>query len=201
MASPNSSAWLYWRENLHRSIYRVFLIGAALCRKYQEPLSPAEGSPQPPYFLDDIIHDDSIWYTGPTWDPDHDDFKCLLKYPIFNLGAYEQHEPIYGPLADFLLQQSRKRAHDQRDILPEDLVYHEESLCPDYIEIKEHASLIFADTLESLFAFMAMAGYAHWTIIKGETPKDDIGTDSEAESNPRVGIFTRRLMSSYRRVG
>lgn len=48
---------------------------------------------------------------------------------------------------------------------------------------------------------MAMAGYAHWTIIKGETPKDDIGTDSEAESNPRVGIFTRRLMSSYRRVG
>lgn len=34
VASPNSSAWLYWRENLHRSVYRVFLIGAVLCRKY-----------------------------------------------------------------------------------------------------------------------------------------------------------------------
>ena len=108
----------------------------------------------------------------------------MLKYSIFKFGAYEEHEPIYGPLADFLLQQSRKRAHDQRDILPEDLVYHEESLFPDYIEIKEHTSLIFADTLESLFAFMTVAGYAHWTIIKGETPKDNISTDSEAENNP-----------------
>lgn len=71
-------------------------MGAALCRAHQEPLTPSNENDPPERFLEScdtrtrqpLLREDEMAY--------------LLRYPVFNFEAYENHEPIYGQLADFL---------------------------------------------------------------------------------------------------
>ncbi|PWY70311.1 hypothetical protein BO94DRAFT_569526 [Aspergillus sclerotioniger CBS 115572] len=67
------------RENFRRAMYRSFLMGAVLCRAYQEPLSPLkEDDDRPQDFLKDAklrIDDPDAWLIT------RDEMAYLLKYP------------------------------------------------------------------------------------------------------------------------
>ncbi|RDW68768.1 uncharacterized protein DSM5745_08528 [Aspergillus mulundensis] len=105
------ATWSIWQENFHRAIYRFFLMGAVLCGAYQDPLSPAgkHGSPPSSFnYYGDRMEDAS--HFGPLlrpWEMAH-----FLKYPVFNFEAHHKHEPIYGPLAELMKNQTELRARD-----------------------------------------------------------------------------------------
>ncbi|KAL2784034.1 hypothetical protein BJX66DRAFT_344425 [Aspergillus keveii] len=92
------AGWNTWRERLHRSIYRMFLLGPVLCRVYQEPLVPAIN--QPKNFLVQFAERKE---EGPPPVLSRTEMDYLLTFPVFNMEGFETHEPVYGALADFFM--------------------------------------------------------------------------------------------------
>jgi hypothetical protein len=81
-------------------MYQSLMMGAVLCPAYQEALSPSNEAELPECFLEncDMRLDD----------PDEplmksDEMAYLLKYPVFNFEAYDDHSPIYGQDVDVRL--------------------------------------------------------------------------------------------------
>ncbi|KAL4902064.1 hypothetical protein BDW74DRAFT_181223 [Aspergillus multicolor] len=113
-------SWPNWQGNFHRAIYRFFLMGAVLCRAYQEPLTPtAKHNGFPP----------SLKYLG-TRIREPDDKPLLMplemthllkQHPVFDFEAFHKHEPIYGPLAELIKEQTERRARDS-GLEPSDLL-------------------------------------------------------------------------------
>lgn len=133
-------------------MYRVFLMGAVLCWAYHEPLMTSSAVLCRAYEESLMLLDEDATYRPILIDWA---LKYLLKYPIFNFEACEHHEPIYGPLADVLVQESKIRA--QREPTPESLVYLEEATPSGLNRI--HANKLYAETVECLFAFMCLSNY------------------------------------------
>ncbi|KAK2802111.1 hypothetical protein FQN50_007475 [Emmonsiellopsis sp. PD_5] len=99
--------WKHWQERLHSSIYRFYLAGAVLYRAYQEPL--LQGTMNgPPDFLSDFAIEEHMHLSPER--VTNDDAEFLLKYPAYNLNAYEEHGSIFKPLADLFANEAKKRA-------------------------------------------------------------------------------------------
>lgn len=146
-------------------------MGAVLCRAYQEPLVPPSGTGErphrpPPRFLHD--------FRFANWGAGHADVEYLMRYPILNFEAYEKHGPVYGPLADFLFQQSKTRAQSQYHSQPENLVSAQEATIPDYMD-ETHASILYTETVGSLFAFLTLSDKPFQSVIF----KDPRGDESK----------------------
>lgn len=140
-------------------------MGAALCRKYQEPLSLSSSADDrvihpPPKFLKSLLYYSFDEGNADTWNPNHPDVQYLMNYSILNFGAYEEHEPIYGPLAGFLPQQNKNRAQSQRESLPKHPAYPQ-GVTTHYID-NAHAAILYIETMGCWFAFMTISGYAYW---------------------------------------
>ena len=168
-----SVTWYTWRERFHRSMYRVFLMGAVLCRVYQEPLMTSSAVLCRAYEESLMLLEEDTTHRPVLvkWALEH-----LLKYPIFNFEAYEDHDPIYGPLADVLVQESKIRA--QREPTPENLVYLEEATPNELNRI--HANKLYAETLECLFAFLCLSNYHSGRAIFDKMLKHDEGLNGDA---------------------
>ncbi|KAL5355150.1 hypothetical protein BJX96DRAFT_170395 [Aspergillus floccosus] len=152
-----------WRERSHRSMYRVFLAGAVLCRTYQEPLFL-----EAPYgFFDQ---------SGGNRPLEEDGIQQMLKYPVFNFESYEDHGPVYSQLADYFVQQSQDRA--QRESPP--AVYPEEAI--PYNLSRDHANTLYADVLQCVFAYMLLSDT--WNEIVLFQQKEEF-TDGGAAKWPR----------------
>lgn len=147
-----SVTWCTWRERFHRSMYRVFLMGAVLCRAYEESRMLLEDATHRPVHIGWAL-------------------KYLLKYPIFNFEAYVDHEPIYGPLAVALVQESMIRA--QCEPIPKSLVYFEEAT-PSELN-RKHANKLYVENLEILFAFLCLSNYRQGRGIFDKMPEYDEG--------------------------
>ncbi|KAG2414762.1 hypothetical protein HFD88_005950 [Aspergillus terreus] len=144
--SKKSAEWTTWRERFYRSIYRSFLLGPVLCRVYQEPLVPAAN--QPKNFLDRFAERSE----RRPLDLSRAEMDYLLTFPVFNLEAFETHEPVYGLLADFFMGQSQPDVHDQ---LPTTPMYPAEAN-PDGTIDRAHASAAYAAMVQCLLSYMVM---------------------------------------------
>ncbi|KAL4747075.1 hypothetical protein BDW72DRAFT_209879 [Aspergillus terricola var. indicus] len=136
--APPPENWLKWQGRFHRSMYHSFLMGAVLCRVYQQPLGPSDD--RPGHLFEDI----NTRLQGGEPVLRNDEMDYLLRYPVFNFEAYEGHEPIYGQLADFLVQHSQHRAQSRStfpDFYPEDAI-------PNNLD-RERASLLYAETKDN----------------------------------------------------
>ncbi|KAF9891693.1 hypothetical protein FE257_003705 [Aspergillus nanangensis] len=136
-----SVEWNTWRECFHRSVYRSFLLGPVLCHVYQEPLVPATN--QPKVFLDKFAERNE----GRPSDLYRAEIDYLLTIPVFNLEAFETHEPVYGPLADFFIQQTQQLAATS--------MYPAEAN-PDSTIDRAHASAAYAAMVQCLLSYMLM---------------------------------------------
>lgn len=87
-----------------------------------------------------------------------------MRYPILNFGSYEDHGSVYGPLADFLFQQSKMRARSQYYSRPEHLVSFQEATIPDYMD-ETHASILYTETVGCLLAFLSLSDKPHRSVV------------------------------------
>lgn len=135
-------------------MYQSLMMGAVLCPAYQEALSPSNEDELPECFLEncDMRLDD----------PDEplmksDEMAYLLKYPVFNFEAYNDHSPIYGQLADFLRQQTEHHAQFESgeseilDMYPEDAT-------PDQID-RDHAKVLHVVMVQCLLSSMTLLNH------------------------------------------
>lgn len=86
-------------------------MGAVLCQTYQQSLAPSNKDDLPAHFLEDCdkrLDDPDKALMG------REEMTYLLKYPVFNFEAYEDHGPVYGQLVDFLRQQIDRRPRTTR---------------------------------------------------------------------------------------
>ncbi|KAL5355035.1 hypothetical protein BJX96DRAFT_170287 [Aspergillus floccosus] len=75
--------WTAWRRNLRRSIYRLFFMGAVLCRTYQEPFQTS-GPNAPNGFLEDCAYRLVKNHARVLRE---DEIKHLLTYSALHRGA------------------------------------------------------------------------------------------------------------------
>ncbi|KAL3435416.1 hypothetical protein BDV09DRAFT_204077 [Aspergillus tetrazonus] len=159
-AAPPQENWLKWPERFHRSMYQSFLMGAVLCRAYQQPLDPSNNWTEP------VLTNDEM--------------ACLLRYPVFNFEAYKDHEPIYGQLADFLVQQSWHRAQSRStfpDFYPEDAI-------PNNLD-RGQASLLYTQTVQCLLASMTLLNHEGYSpIFEKDNKNPDIKSLSRKIAMP-----------------
>ena len=141
-----STDWLTWRERFHRSMYRSFLIGAVLCRTYQEPL--LQGANQPKNFLERFAKRPMERHLRLC----QAEIEYLLTFPVFNLEAYETRELIYGPLADFFVRHTQPDANDELSAT----TMYPTNATPDNSLNRVHASAIYAAMVQCLLSSMIM---------------------------------------------
>lgn len=163
-----SPEWLTWRQNFRRSMYRSLMMGAVLCGEYQEPLALSNKDGIPKGFLEDL--QDRIDRD----DPDEpfmrsDEMAYLLKYPVFNFEAYDDHHSIYGQLAEFLQRQTA----NHRQISPEI-----RDMYPQYASLEEvardHAVIFQAEMVQCLKSCMTLSNhYGASEIFKEENKSLD----------------------------
>ncbi|CBF73866.1 predicted protein [Aspergillus nidulans FGSC A4] len=178
-AAPPQENWLKWQERFHRSMYQSFLMGAVLSRAYQQPLDPSNNCPE--HFFKDI----NTRLQGDEPVLRNDEMAYLLRYPVFNFEAYEDHEPIYGQLADFLVQQSRHRAQS-RSNLPD---FYPEDAIPNDLD-RGQASLLYAETVQCLLASMTLLNHEGYSpIFEKDNKNPDIKSLSRKVTIVPLGSF------------
>ncbi|KAF9894254.1 hypothetical protein FE257_007756 [Aspergillus nanangensis] len=143
--------WFVWKERFHRSMYRSCLLSAVLCRAYQEPFLPAKESDLPDKFLQNSASQDSSYLSLTDTE-----MAYFLKYPVFNFEAYEDHDPVYRPVADFFAQKSQHRA--ENEVLSEDDFVYPAEATPN-LRDRNHANMFFAETMQCLFASLTLSNY------------------------------------------
>ncbi|KAL4897681.1 hypothetical protein BDV59DRAFT_208424 [Aspergillus ambiguus] len=178
--APPPENWFKWRERFHRSMYQSFLMGAVLCRAYQQPLDPSNND-RPEHFLENI--NTRLQSDEPVLR--NDEMAYLLRYPVFNFEAYEDHEPIYGQMADFLVQQSQHRARS-RSTVPD---FYPEDAMPNNLD-RVQASLLYAETVQCLLASMTLLNHEGYSpIFKNDNENPDIESPSRRVTIVPLGSF------------
>jgi hypothetical protein len=76
----------------------------------------------------------------------------LLTFPVFNMEAFETHEPVYGALADFFMRHTQPDVHDELPAIP---MYPAEAN-PDSNIDRAHASAAYAAMVQCLLSYMVM---------------------------------------------
>ena len=132
-------------------MYRLFLVGAALCRAYQEPFSPYDDD-RPRDFLQTLktaISEEQYFVQSAF---DLNDTQHLLNYPAYNFGNHEGHQQTFGPLVEFLVCLSRARAHSHQLKAVPSLFESLGFTSPPGLDDNE-ACTVFADVVQLLFAY------------------------------------------------
>lgn len=143
--------WETWRVGFHASMYRLFLVGAALCRAYQEPFFPHDDD-RPRSFLQALktVISEEQYFVRSAFDLN--DTQYLLKYPAYNFGDHKGHQQIFGPLVEFLvcLSKARAQGHQLKEVssLFESIGF----TTPPGLDDNE-ASTVFAELVQLLFAY------------------------------------------------
>ncbi|KAL4819762.1 hypothetical protein BDW67DRAFT_173061 [Aspergillus spinulosporus] len=182
--------WFKWQEKFHRSMYQSLLMGAVLCRAYQQPLDPSNDHPE--HFLKDI----NTQLQGDEPVLRNDEMAYLLRYPVFSFEAYEDHEPIYGQLADFLVQQSRHRAQ-RRSNFPD---FYPEDAIPNNLN-RNQDSLLYAETVQCLLASMTLLNHEGYSpIFEDEYKNPDIKSLSRKVTIVPLGSFYPEQIATPARV-
>ncbi|KAJ5199518.1 hypothetical protein N7472_004722 [Penicillium cf. griseofulvum] len=150
-SAKRPSKWFTWRQNFRRSMYQSFMMGAVLCRAYQESLAPSNKDDLPEHFLENFDKrlEDPHNPENPLMTSD--EMAYLLKYPVFNFEAYDDQHPIYGQLADFLRQQAENHQPFESEILD----MYPEDATPDQID-RDHAKVLYAEIVQCLFSSMTL---------------------------------------------
>ncbi|ODM18102.1 hypothetical protein SI65_06890 [Aspergillus cristatus] len=146
----NPERWETWRVGFHASMYRLFLVGAALCRAYQEPFFPYDDD-RPRDFLQTLktaISEEQYFVKSAF---DLNDIQYLLNYPAYNFGDHEGHQQIFGSLVEFLVRLSRARAHGHQ--LKEVPSLFESMGFTSPPGLDNEASTLFAELVQLLFAY------------------------------------------------
>ncbi|GIJ98260.1 hypothetical protein Aspvir_000376 [Aspergillus viridinutans] len=110
---PDGTAlWVLWRARFHSSVYRVLLAGAVLYRAYQEPMYLAANWGLPNFlekYVEALASDDMS--SEPVGG---DELDYLMTFAPYNLGESGGIHDSFKALAEFLVQQGKKRAHQQK---------------------------------------------------------------------------------------
>jgi hypothetical protein len=110
---PDGTAlWALWRERFHSSIYRVLLAGAVLYRAYQEPMYLAANWGLPNFlekYVEELGSDDES--SEPVG---VDELYYLTSFAPYNLGDSGSVHGGFKSLAEFFVQQAKKRAYEQK---------------------------------------------------------------------------------------
>ena len=77
----------------------------------------------------------------------------LLTFPVFDLEAYETHEPLYGPLAYFFMRQTQPDAQDE---LSAATTMYPAGATPDDSLDRAHAGVVYAAMVQCLLSSMVM---------------------------------------------
>ncbi|KAL4896946.1 hypothetical protein BDV59DRAFT_169417 [Aspergillus ambiguus] len=181
--------WVKWRESFHRSIYRSFLMGAVLCRVYQEPLVLSDRDDRPEHFLKDycarLLQKDEPLLRN-------DEMVYLLKYPVFNFESYEDHEPVYGQLADFLVELSRRRKQSASTSL--DLPTHVTLHNLD----RDHANILYTETMQCLLASMTLLNHYYSLIFKDNQSPGNERLSREVTVVPLGSFYPEQILMPAR---
>ncbi|KAF9886487.1 hypothetical protein FE257_011394 [Aspergillus nanangensis] len=198
-----SGEWITWRDRFHRSMYRSFLMGPVLCRTYQEPL--VQGTNRPENFLEK--------WTERALEIHQDEADYLRSFPVFNLEAYEMHEPIYGRLAEFFVRQTQPDVHDE---LSAKTMYFINAT-PDASLDRAHASAVYNAMIQCLLSTMTM--WEEYLFFPDEESEDPgrtrtirlIGTDTfypeeismpgHADDAKDTHMFRRMLLTGDKKNG
>jgi hypothetical protein len=121
-------------------------MGAVLCRTYQEPL--VQGANQPKNFLEKFAKRPKERHLRLR----QAEIDYLLTFPVFNLEAYETHEPIYGPLADFFVRHTQPDANNELSAT----TMYPTNATPDEGLDRAHASAVYAAMVQCLLSSMIM---------------------------------------------
>lgn len=148
------SEWSIWKQNFRRSMYQSLMMGAVLCSAYQEALAPPNKDELPEAFLENcdmrLDHPDEPLMKS-------EEMAYLLKYPVFNFEAYDDHSPIYGRLADFVRQQTEH--HPQFEPGESKILgMYPEDATPDQIDW-DHAKVLHAVMVQCLLSSMTLLNH------------------------------------------
>lgn len=152
---PDGTAlWALWRERFHSSIYRVLLAGAVLYRAYQEPMYLAANWGLPNFlekYVEELASDDDA--SEPVG---VDELYYLTSFAPYNLGDSRSVHGGFKTLAEFLVQQAKKRAYQQKlhaqttEVLPT-------FATPQGLSSSE-AAVLFIELGQMLFALEILVG-------------------------------------------
>ncbi|PGH10679.1 hypothetical protein AJ80_07435 [Polytolypa hystricis UAMH7299] len=169
--SSDPPSWRHWRERFYSSIYRVFLAGALLYRAYQAPHAlPADDRPSD--FLKTATANLEEYRASEDGLPQEtelteSDIRYLLKFPVFNFEAYEEHEPVFGQLAELLFNLSKDRVLRNDDIPAPKPVskYHVGPRLPRRIEDDPVKCVLFSETMQLLLIIELLCGTSRPTCV------------------------------------
>ncbi|KAI9368951.1 hypothetical protein BJX61DRAFT_546032 [Aspergillus egyptiacus] len=106
-------------EAIHCAFYRLFLIAAALCGLFQEPLLLKDPN-RPPDFLEQYKReiraaedDDGSEAWGAEQVLSSTDIAYFMQFPVYRLQDFQSYDGAFGELAEFLVAASRSRARGQ----------------------------------------------------------------------------------------
>ncbi|KAF7126020.1 hypothetical protein CNMCM5793_002379 [Aspergillus hiratsukae] len=149
-----TTLWALWRERFHSSIYRVLLAGAVLYRAYQEPMYLAAHWGLPNFlekYVEELGSDDiSSEPVG------INELDYLTSFAPYNLGDSGSVHGDFKTLAEFLVQQGKKRAH-QQELHPQTTEILPHFLTPRGLSSSE-AAVLFIELGQMLFALEVLVG-------------------------------------------
>ncbi|GFF79636.1 hypothetical protein IFM61606_04252 [Aspergillus udagawae] len=174
---PDGTAlWVLWRERFHSSIYRVLLAGAVLYRAYQEPMYLAANWGLPNFlkkYVEALASDDMS--SEPVGG---DELDYLMIFYSYNLGESGNVHGGFKTLAEFLVQQGKKRAQRQK------LHAHTTAILPNFAAPQglsdSEAAVLFIELCQLLFAVEALVG------IQDRQPIIVNGNGSEEHGRTRL---------------
>ncbi|RHZ47490.1 uncharacterized protein CDV56_104081 [Aspergillus thermomutatus] len=162
--------WVLWRERFHSSIYRVLLGGAVLYRAYQEPMYSAADWGIPNFlekYVDFLASDDMS--SEPVGG---DELDYLMTFTPYNLGDSGSIHGAFKALAELLVQQGKKRAHQQK--LPAQTTKVLPSFATPQGLSSSEAAVLFIELSQLLFAMEVLTGVQAATpiIVNGNGSED-----------------------------
>lgn len=95
---------------MHRSFYRIFFIGAVLCRHYQEPLQLRSEVTDEDVL--DSLTKDKPWSNLPKIEELN--VQYLERFPVYKMMEYAGLEDVFGPLVLWLKNQDVSRLRSDR---------------------------------------------------------------------------------------